>query len=93
MKYDWTTAEAWGKAGAALLLGTAVYGAFCAFCVTVLPVRPAVGIAAGVLGGFPVWVGAVYYAVLARTVVRAWGVLGSAALLLTGSVLLAELVA
>jgi hypothetical protein len=92
MKYNWTTIEAWGKAGAALLLGTAVYGAFCVFCVTALPVRPDLGIAAGVLGGFPVWVGAAYYAVLARTVIRAWSVLGVAALLLAGSALFAELV-
>jgi hypothetical protein len=92
MKYNWTTTEAWGKAGAALLLGTAVYGAFCVFCVTVLPVRPDVGITVGVLAGFPVWVGAMYYAVLARTVIRAWSVLGVAALLLSGSALFAELV-
>jgi hypothetical protein len=93
MKYNWTTAEAWGKTAAALLLGTAVYMAFCVFCVVVLPVGADVGIAAGVLGGFPVWVGAVYYAVLARTVARAWGVLGGAALFLAGSALFAELVA
>ena len=92
MKYNWTTAEAWGKTAAVLLLGAAVYGAFCVFCVTALPVGADVGIAAGVLGGFPVWVGAMYYAVLARTVTRAWGVLGGAALLLAGASLVAELV-
>lgn len=92
MKYNWTNSEAWGKAGAALLLGNAVYVAFCVFCVTALPVSADIGIATGVMGGFPVWVGAMYYAVLARTVVRAWGVLGAISLLLAGSALFAELV-
>ncbi len=72
MKYDWTTAEAWGKTSATLLASTALYLAFCVACVTGMPVAQDVGLALGVLGGFPVWVGAACYAVLARTLVRAW---------------------
>jgi hypothetical protein len=92
MKYDWTRAEAWGKIGATLVPSTAVYVAFCVFCVTALPVARDVGLAAGVLAGFPVWVGAAYYAVLARTVARAWIGPGVVALLLVGASLFAELV-
>lgn len=93
MKYNWSTAEAWGKTGAALLLSTAVYVAFCSFCVTGVPVAQDVGLALGILCGFPVWVAAIYYAVLAHTVVRAWLVLGGAAGLLASGVLVAQLVA
>lgn len=92
MKYNWSTTEAWGKTGAALLLSTAVYVAFCSFCVTGVPVAQDVGLALGILGGFPVWVSAMYYAVLARTIVRAWFVLGSAAGLLASGVLFTLLV-
>ncbi|MFP4229493.1 MAG: hypothetical protein ACLFTE_11795 [Salinivenus sp.] len=84
MKYDWTTAEAWGKTSAALLAGTALYLAFCVACVTGMPVEQDVGMAIGVLGGFPVWVGAACYAALARTTARAWYVPLGIALLLAG---------
>lgn len=84
MKYDWTTAEAWGRTGAALLASTALYLAFCVVCVTGVPVTEDVGLALAILGGFPVWIGAACYAVLARTVWRAWLVLGAAAGLLGG---------
>lgn len=93
MKYDWTTAEAWGKIGAVLLPSTAVYLAFSVFCVAALPVEQDTRLALAVLAGFPVWIGAMYYAVLARTVARAWVVLGTAALLLAGGTLFAELLA
>lgn len=92
MKYNWSTAEAWGKIGAALLLSTAVYVAFCSFCVTGVPVAQNVGLAMGILGGFPVWVAAMYYAVLSSTVLRAWLVLGSAAGLLASGVWIALLI-
>ncbi len=91
MKYNWSPAEAWAKTGAALLLSTAIYVAFCSFCVTGVPVAQDVGLALGVLGGFPVWVGAMYYAVLARTALRAWLVLGIATGLLAGGTLFAQL--
>jgi hypothetical protein len=93
MKYDWSTGEAWGKAGAGLLLGTALYLAFCSVCATSVPVAQDVALALGVLGGFPVWVGGIYYAVLSKTVVRAWLVLGTMTGLLVGAVLYVRFVA
>lgn len=84
MKYDWTTTEAWGRSSAALLASTVLYLSFCVTCVTGGPVEQDVGLAIGVLAGFPVWVGAACYAVLARTPARAWGVLLGISLLLTG---------
>jgi len=84
MKYDWTTAEAWGRTGAVLLASTALYLAFCVVCVAGVPVTEDVGLALGILGGFPVWIGSACYAVLAPTVWRAWGVLLAAAGLLGG---------
>ncbi|WP_103018893.1 hypothetical protein [Salinibacter altiplanensis] len=93
MKYDWSTAEAWGKAGAGLLLGTVLYIAFCSFCATSVPVAQDVALVLGLLGGFPVWVGGIYYAVLSQTVVRAWLVLGAAIGLLAGAVLYAQFIA
>jgi hypothetical protein len=89
MKHDWTTSEAWGKTSAALLGSTALYLAFCVVCVTALPVGPQGGMALGIVAGFPVWVGGVCYAVLARSVARAWGVLIGAAGLLAGWAVLA----
>jgi hypothetical protein len=85
MKYHWTTAEAWGKTSAVLLASAAVYLAFCVFCVTGLPMAQDVALATGILAGFPVWVGAMCYAVLARTPARAWVVLLGAACFLGGS--------
>ena len=82
MKYNWTTVEAWGKTGAVLLASAAVYVVFCVFCVTGLPVDQDVALATGILAGFPVWVGSMCYAVLARTTLRAWGVLLSATCIL-----------
>lgn len=88
MKYDWTTAEAWGKTGAALLASTMLSLASYIACVTVLPVAQDVGLAIGVLAGLPVWVGTACYAVLARTVVRAWAVPVGIALVLSGGAVL-----
>lgn len=89
MKHDWTTAEAWGRTGAALLGSTALYLAFCVVLVTGLPLAQDTGLALGILGGFPVWIGSACYAVLARSVVHAWLVLvGAAALLGGGAALL-----
>lgn len=90
MKYDWTTAEAWGKTGAVLLASTALYVAFCVFCVTGLPLAQNVAIATGLLVGFPVWIGSMCYAVLARSTMRAWLVLLVITLLLGGGAFLAE---
>jgi len=84
MKYNWTPIEAWSKTGAALLAGTAVYLAFCVVCVVGLPLATDAALATGILGGFPVWVGAMVYAVLARTALRAWVVLLGLALVLGG---------
>jgi hypothetical protein len=84
MKYDWTTAEAWGKSSAALIASTVLYLSFCVACVTGVPMEKDVGLAIGALAGFPVWIGAACYAVLARTMVRAWGFLLGISLLLTG---------
>ncbi|PSQ97891.1 MAG: hypothetical protein BRD55_00350 [Bacteroidetes bacterium SW_9_63_38] len=84
MKHDWTTVEAWGRTSAALLASTALSLAFCVILVTGLPPTRDVGLALGVLGGFPVWVGAACYAVLSRTAGRAWMVLLSATTLLGG---------
>lgn len=84
MKYDWNTAEAWSKTGAALLGGGLLTVAFCVLCGLWLPTEGEVGTATGVLLSFPVWVGAMCYAVLARTALRAWIVLGSITLLLAG---------
>lgn len=84
MKYGWTTAEAWGKTGAVFLASTALYLSFCVFCGTAMPVARDVAVTTGLLVGFPVWVGAMCYAVLARTTRRAWGVLLAAALVLAG---------
>jgi hypothetical protein len=84
MKHDWTTAEAWGRTGAALLASTALYLAFCVVLVTGLPLSQDAALALGILGGFPVWIGSACYAVLARSVVRAWCVLVGAAVLLGG---------
>ena len=89
MKYDWTTAEAWGKTSAALLGSTALSLAFCIACVTAVPVEEDVGLAIGMLVGFPVWVGAACYAVLARTTLRAWSIPLGIALLLAGGAALA----
>lgn len=93
MKYTWTTAEAWGKTGAMLLGSTAAYLSFCIFCVIAVPVAQDVALTLGVLGGFPVWIGAMCYAVLARTAIRAWLVLIAAALLLSAGSLLSSLLA
>jgi len=84
MKHDWTSAEAWGRIGAALLGSTALYLAFCIVLATSLPLTQDVGLALGILGGFPVWIGSACYAVLARSVVRAGLVLVAAAVLLSG---------
>lgn len=89
MKYHWTSVEAWGKTGAALLASTALYLAFGIFCLVGLPVGEDLAVATGLLVGLPVWVGAMVYAVLARTVLRAWGVLLGLALILGGGALLA----
>lgn len=88
MKHDWSTAEAWGKTSAALLASTALYVAFCVFCVVGLPVAQQPALATGVVGGFVVWIAAMCYAVLARTPLRAWGVLLGSALALVGGSLL-----
>lgn len=89
MKYDWTTAEAWGRAGAALLASSVLYVVFCVFCVTALPAEQDLALATGILMGFPVWIGAMCYAVLARTPIRAWVGLLGAALVLGGCTVLA----
>lgn len=89
MKYNWTTVEAWGKTGAVLLASTGLYLAFCVFCVTGLPAGQDVALATGILAGFPVWIGAMCYAVLARTPLRAWIVLLAVALLFAGGAALA----
>jgi len=88
MKHHWTPVEAWGKTGAVLLASTALYLTFCVFCVTALPVGQDSALATGILGGFPVWVAAMCYAVLARTTARAWVVLlAITALFAAGAVL------
>jgi len=89
MKYNWTSIEAWSKTGAVLLASTALYLAFGVFCVVALPVGQDVAVAAGLLVGLLVWVGAMVYAVLARTALRAWGVPLGLALVLGGGALLA----
>jgi len=89
MKYNWTPIEAWSKTGAALLGGTALYLAFGVFCVVALPVGQVVAVAAGLLVGLLVWVGAMVYAVLARTALRAWAVLMGLVLVLGGWAVLA----
>ena len=43
MKHDWTTDEAWGRIGAALLGSTALYLAFCLVLATSLPLTQDVG--------------------------------------------------
>ncbi|PEN11315.1 hypothetical protein CRI94_16135 [Longibacter salinarum] len=83
MKYDWTTAEAFGRGSASLLASSALFVAFSYLCVTALPVAHSTGMAIGIMAGFPLWVGAGCYAVLARTSVRAWVVLAGATLLLS----------
>lgn len=88
MKYEWSTSEAWGKTGAVLLGSTALYLAFCVFCVTAVPAAQDVALALGILGGFPVWIGAMCYTVVARTAPRAWIVLIGAALLFSAGSLL-----
>lgn len=88
MKHDWTTAEAWGKTGAVLLASSALYVAFCVFCVAGLPVGTDVSMATGILVGFPVWIGSMCYAVLARSTMHAWLVLLAATLLLGGGAVL-----
>lgn len=85
MKYDWSTGEAIGKTAAVLLGSSTVYLVFCVFCVTALPVSQDVALATGILAGFPVWIGAMCYAVLAKTTVRAWGAILTATVLI-GSV-------
>lgn len=84
MKHDWSTAEAWGRTGTALLGSTALSLAFCVVLVTGLPLAQDTGLALGILGGFPVWIGSACYAVLARSAVRAWLVLFGAAGLVGG---------
>jgi hypothetical protein len=84
MKHDWTTDEAWGRIGAALLGSTALYLAFCLVLATGLPLTQDVSLTLGILGGFPVWIGSACYAVLARSAVRATLVLVAAAGLLSG---------
>lgn len=88
MKYDWTQREAWGKTMAMVVAGLLCYLAFSAFCGVCLPVGQNTAIVVGVLGGFPVWVGGMCYAMLARSVWRAWGVLLGLSLVLGGSALL-----
>ncbi len=88
MKYDWTRTEAWGKTAAVFVAGLACYLAFSAFCGVCLPIGQNAAITVGVLGGFPVWVGAMCYAMLARSARRAWGVLLGIALILGGSAVL-----
>ncbi|WP_103020741.1 hypothetical protein [Salinibacter altiplanensis] len=90
MKYSWTPIEVWSRTGAVLLASTALYLAFCVFCVTGMPVGQDVAVATGVLIGFPVWVGAMCYAVLARTALRAWGILLGIAFVLGGCAALAH---
>lgn len=90
MKHSWTTAEAWGKGSAVLVASALLYAAFCVFCVTGLPVSSDLAMAVGILGGFPVWIGAMCYAVLARSATRAWGALCALALALGAGALLAE---
>ena len=84
MKYDWTTVEAWGKTGAVIIASTILYLSFSVFSVTVLPVRQDAALATGILFGFPVWIGAMCYAMLARTTGRAWGVLLAVTVLFVG---------
>ena len=88
MKYDWTQSAAWGKTSAMIVGGLACYLAFSAFCGVCLPFGQPAAITVGVLGGFPVWVGAMCYAVLARSVWRAWGGLLGISLVLGGSAVL-----
>lgn len=84
MKYDWNTAEAWSKTGAALLGGGLLTVAFCVLCGLWLPTEGEIGTATGVLLSFPVWVGAMCYAVLARSGLRAWTALLGGTLLVGG---------
>lgn len=90
MKYHWTPVEACGKTGAALLGSTALYLAFGIFCLVGLPVGEEMAVVTGLLAGFLVWVGAMVYAVLARTALRAWSVLLGLALILGGGAFLAS---
>jgi hypothetical protein len=93
MKYDWTTAEAWGKTTALLLGSPIVYVSFCVACAIAAPLPQNIGLATGILAGLPVWVGTMYFAILARGVGRAWLGVGATALFLIGSVLIVEFVA
>ena len=82
MKHTWNRAEAWGKTLALFLASTLVYFAYSAFLGLCLPVEQSLAVAVGVLTGFPAWVAAMCYAMLARNGRWAWaGLLGVAILL------------
>ncbi|WP_022835674.1 hypothetical protein [Salisaeta longa] len=83
MKYDWTPHEAWSTTGAVVLGSTAVFVAFTLFCTLALPVARATALAVGILGGLPLWVAAMAYALLSDGPLRTWGgLLGACAVLL-----------
>jgi hypothetical protein len=90
MKHNWTAAEAWSRGSAALFASSALYVAFSVACVTALPVSAGAGIAIGILAGFPLWVAAAMYAVLARTPTRAWLVLAGVTVFLSGCAVLGQ---
>lgn len=75
MKYSWNQLEAWAKTFAVLLLSALVYFSFSAFVGACLPVERSLAVAVGLLTGFPAWIAAMCYAVLARSGRRAWAVL------------------
>jgi hypothetical protein len=89
MKHAWTRGEAWGKATAALVGGLVLFVAFSLFTGVVLPrlgVGLSLSVALGVLLGTPVWAAAITGAVLARSGLRAWLLVGGACLAVGGAV-------
>lgn len=91
MKYTWTQREAWGKGTAAGIGGLLLFVASTLFTGVVLPTLGlglSLSVALGVVLCVPTWVAAMVGALLAKSALRAWLVVGGATLLLGGAVTL-----
>ena len=80
MKHDWSRGEAWGKGTAAFVGSTSVAVAFLILAGGIparLGIDPHWGAALGVWLAAPVWTGVVLAALLARTGLGAWTVVGA----------------
>lgn len=88
MKYDWSTREATLRIGAVLIASLLLFAAFNIFCMLTLPVEPELSLGIAVLGGFPLSIAAMCYAMLAESAVRAWTLLLLLSFVLAGVPLL-----